>query len=117
MTINKLIKQQQKIKENIFNFKNKDYSSLVGSKVRITKKYSKWLKSHIDEIFTRPGSSEPEATKDYLFEKEMIKKRFVGKVVKLQKDELFEFTATVEFVHKNKTYPILLDITDLQEVE
>jgi hypothetical protein len=114
MNVSKLIKEQKKLKKLISDFSKKDYSPVVGQQVRITSKYAKWLKANMDQIHTKPGQTSPEETTGFFLDKQMARKRIVGKITKIEKQELFELTATVVFKFKNQKIKVLLDLSDLE---
>ena len=117
MKIKTLINNQKKLKKLLEDFKSKDYSkSLIGQKVRINKNFIKWITPRLDEIYTRPGETKPEETKEYLFQKKMLKERNVGTVVSVKKDDHVSLTLEIEFNQKSKKIKILFDLEDLDAV-
>jgi len=116
MNVKDVISEQKKLFELIYCAKTKDYRPLIGQKVKITKDYAQWLETHLDGMFTRPGSLEPENTDEYQFQKNLIKTRPVGTITSVKRDDdRFTLTTQVSFKLNQKEVVLCLDLSELQD--
>lgn len=105
MLLNKYLKKQKRIKKYLHEIKS-NHQQLVGSKVKVTNKYRKWLKSHLNELTNNEG--------DKLLEEIISKKRNKAKVIATKHDNPDGIILTIQFPDGETQLLSLEDVTEIK---